>query len=63
MIIEGNQSRYTIGRLMMLKKTNDEISNSGNLRPIVIGSVMVKLIETIALNKTKQVFLKAFSKY
>ena len=35
----------------------EEIPNENNLRPIVIGSVMVKMLESVLLNDSKNIFL------
>ena len=63
MIKEGYQSPHTIGRLILIQKKPLEIPNENNLRPIVIGSIMIKIVENIFLNGVKDVILDSFSKY
>ena len=54
---------HTTGRLILIKKKPLEIPNENNLRPIVIGSVMIKILETIMLNNAQQTLLKSYSKF
>ena len=62
-IKNGNLGPHTIGRLILIKKKPKEIPNNNNLRPIVISSIIMKLLETILLNNAKQILLNSYSKY
>ena len=46
-----------MGRMILIKKKPYEIPNNNNLRPIVVGSIMIKNLENILLNGVKDVLL------
>lgn len=47
----------------MIQKKPLEIPNQNNLRPIVIGSVLTKVLESIMLNNVQDKLLNSYSKY
>ena len=59
----GINGPHTIGRLILIKKKPLEISNENNLRPIVVGSIMIKILENILLENGKKILLNSFSKF
>ena len=59
----GRKGPHTVGRLVLIKKKPLEITNENNLRPIVVGSVMIKILENIMLKNGKEILLNSFSKY
>ena len=48
-MIFGRKGPHTVGRLVLIKKKPLEITNENNLRPIVVGSIMIKILENIML--------------
>ena len=48
---------------MLIPKKPLEIPNVNNLRPIVVGSIMIKILESIMLNNCKETMLNSYSKF
>ena len=63
MIISGINGPHTISRLILIKKKPLEITNENNLRPIAVGSILIKILENIMLINGKRTLLDSFSKY
>ena len=49
LLIFRRKGPHTVGRLVLIKKKPLEITNENNLRPIVVGSIMIKILENIML--------------
>ena len=57
-IKKGSKGPHATGRLILIQKKPNQIPNENNLRPIVVGSVMIKTLENIMLKSAKEKFLK-----